>query len=680
MQSIDDIIIKSINPFDNIYYPHVTDIYNNSESSLTYIHQENFTKIETLLTQVSQDHLTRSILITGNSGCGKTYLLNQLKNKLSYKVFFVNVPPFAKRDSIWRRVLRYTVDNLIKNKTDKNNLKSPLFLYLSATKTDKDNLLGFLRNEKQKFINKLKEKYKKVTIHNPDDFFGVLYELTNPELYDLACKYMRGDALTEESLASLGVEKSINTETTARETLKNLSLIFCEIQPIILCFNQIESIAKLPNGEIDLDALLKVNAKIREDNKNFLIVISINTHTLQQHQELLTKSYPHSIDQTIKLENVGLAQAELTIGSRLEILHKKANYTPNSLLYPFNRQLLEKAFPIGKITFRDIAICGHNLFNSYKKWLLNQKRTDFVYSQENQSQLETISYFKVRWYEEFSSIQRQIKSIPQLSSTELTQMLQDALLALQMEEVKICLFIRSKYASYSLSYKLPKANRSIGIVWTEDANLESFFYVMEACRKILEKNQSLKLYLLRSQPLGNNDSKGYKVYKDIFVKSSHHYIIPDLHSVHYLATYHSLVKTAREDDLVIGNQIISIHDLQALLNTTNILADCSLLQNLGIIAKSETTNQDESGDLNAFKPMKKQIIFKEAKDYILNLVATQFCLSRQVLLQKAVIVFPHAGDLQLDGLIQQLCWENKIKILSSKADPSMQLVMLFPKK
>ncbi|NET70335.1 MAG: DUF2225 domain-containing protein [Sphaerospermopsis sp. SIO1G2] len=133
-------------------------------------------------------------------------------------------------------------------------------------------------------------------------------------------------------------------------------------------------------------------------------------------------------------------------------------------------------------------------------------------------------------------------------------------------------------------------------------------------------------------------------------------------------------------DLVIGNQIISIHDLQALLNTTNILADCSLLQNLGIIAKSETTNQDESGDLNAFKPMKKQIIFKEAKDYILNLVATQFCLSRQVLLQKAVIVFPHAGDLQLDGLIQQLCWENKIKILSSKADPSMQLVMLFPKK
>ncbi|WP_353931482.1 ATP-binding protein [Okeanomitos corallinicola TIOX110] len=678
MQSIDDIILMNVNPFDNVYCSHVVN-NSNSESNITYLHQETFIKIEILLSQISQDHITRTVLITGNSGCGKTYLLTRLKNQLSHKACFVNIPPFAKRDSIWRRILRYTVDSLVKRQN--NNQPSPLLLHLLKVKEEKDTILGFFRTEKQKFINRLKEKYKKVNIYNSDDFFGILYELINPELYDLSCQYLRGEDLTAESLQSLGVEKSINTETAAREILTNFGIISCEIQPIILCFNQIESIARLPNGSLDLDALLQVNAKIREDNNNYMMIISICSNRWEEYKDQIQPLYQGDINQKIELKDISLAQAELILGSRLDSIHRQANSLPSSSLYPLNRQVLEKVFPIGRINFRDVIICGRDLFKAYKEWLVkDDKATTFTFYKETQDKLEIISYFKVRWYEEFSRIQQQITRINQLSSTELIQDLQAVLLALQMQEVSTSLFIRSKYASYSLVYKLK--NKNIGVIWTEDPNLESFFYVMEACRKILEKNPSLKLHLIRSQSLGDSQSKGYKVYKDIFVNSKHCYIIPDLHSVHYLATYHSLVRTAREGDLVVGSKIISLKNLQSLIVATKILDNCSLLQDLGIVKKTDviSKNDDSSGDLNTFNPMKKHTELKDAKDYIFNLVITQSCLSRQVLLKNVGCIFPQFSEVQLDGLIQQLCWENKMKIIYPKAHLSSQLVTLFPRK
>ncbi|TAE60678.1 MAG: ATP-binding protein [Nostocales cyanobacterium] len=682
MQSIDDIILRNINPFDNFYCPEFINHNLEEQSTISYLHQETFIKIETLLSQNLQDHITRTALITGDSSCGKTYLLNSLKIKLNYKSFFVKIPPFAKRDSIWRRILRYTVDSLVKPKNEK--ITSPLLLYLSKIKEEKDKLLNFFKSDKQNFISKMKEKYKKVKIHNADDFFSILYELTTPELYELAIRYLRGDDLAAESLKSLGVEKSINTETTARETLTNLSIITCEIQPIIICFYHLESLPKLPNGRLDLDALFQINAKIREDNQNIVIIFSINSHRWQEYQEDIQKLYPESIDQEIELKDVSLAQAELMLGSRLESLHKQAKSLPSSPLYPLNRQFLERSFPIGRMNFRDVSIYGKSVFNAYKKWLLrDEQKTDFNLHKNIQDKLDITYYFKVRWYEEFSQIQQQISKIHKLSSTELIQILQDVLLLFGIKEVATSLFIRSKYASYSLSYQLPNTEQNIGIVWTEDENSESFFYAMEACRKTLEKNPSLKLILIRSQDLSSSQSRGYQVYQDIFLKPQHRYIIPSLDSVHYLATYHSLVKTAREGDLVVGSKVISLRNLQSLIAATRILDDCDLLQDLGIVKNPvniDDKNYDSRGEMNVFKPIKKHIDVKNAKDYIFNLVITQSCLSRQVLLQKAVSVFSHLSELQLDNLIQQLCWENKIKIIDPKAHPSVQLVVLFPGK
>ncbi|WP_016952558.1 ATP-binding protein [Anabaena sp. PCC 7108] len=687
MASIDELILRNTNPFDNIYPTNFWHKQDNSESTIDYIHQEAFVIIETLLNQVSQDSRTRTVLIHGNTGSGKTYLLSRLKRQLNYKACCVHIPPFPQRDSIWRRILRYTVDSLVQ--VVENNQSSVLLLWLSTIKQDvsKDTRLDFWRSDKQKFINKLKEIYKQVNIYDPDVFFGVLYELNNLEVDNLAGKYLRGDNLSEESLQKIGVEKSINTETTARENLANFSKIMADIQPIIICFDQIESIARLPNGSIDLDILFQVNAKIREENQNCLIIISISTHSWEQNKYQIEQSYKDTINQTIELRNISLAQAELLLGSRLHSLHQQADTQPISPIYPLNRQLLETTFTTGRTNLRDVLIYARNVYKAYKEWLAKDDKSDhFSLSKKNQNKkdeyLEFLSYFKVKWREEFSQIQKQITQVSQLSSPELIQFLQEVLLALQIEKVTNPLFIRTKYASYSLSYELQDKSEIVGVVWAEDPNITSFFHVMEACRKTLEKNPSLKLSLIRGESLGNPKSQAYKLYKEIFIGSHHRYITTDLNSVHYLATYHNFVRNAREGDLVIGSKIISLKNLQSLIYTTKILHNCLLLQELGVVKKAHdlATQTNGNNEPTMFKPMNEKNVWKESKDYIFNLIITQHCLSRKVLLKKACNNFPGLKKLQLDGLIQQLCWENKIKVIDSKASPESQLICLFPKK
>ncbi|OBQ44317.1 MAG: hypothetical protein AN484_07565, partial [Aphanizomenon flos-aquae WA102] len=91
------------------------------------------------------------------------------------------------------------------------------------------------------------------------------------------------------------------------------------------------------------------------------------------------------------------------------------------------------------------------------------------------------------WYEKFAKIQQSISKISQLSSPELIKIIEEILIVLQIDQIIYPLFVRTKYSSYSLGYHLTDNSEMLGIIWMEDPNLTSFFHVMEACRKTLEK-------------------------------------------------------------------------------------------------------------------------------------------------------------------------------------------------
>ncbi|WP_413174992.1 ATP-binding protein [Anabaena azotica] len=677
MTSIDEIILRSINPFGNV---RSVNFWNKQqpEPTIDSIHQEAITKIETTLDQVVQDHQTRTIILDGEAGCGKTYLLGRLKKKFNHKAFFVYIPPFPETDRIWRHILRCTVDSLVQ--VPEGQKDSQLLLWVENVLTSikersvkdrifKDDVLDLLRNERGKFINKLRDIYKKagISIYNADVFFGVLHDLTNTELYPLACEWLRGDDLSEDSLKTLGIKKSIDTEESATENLRNFSRIAGDTQPIVLCFDQLESIALLPDGRQNLQALFNVNTIISGQNSNLLIIISIATDTWKQNKSRINESHKDRIDEKIDLKSIDLKQAESLLSSRLCSLHHQAHPQPSSPIYPLTRQYLEEEFPGGKTKPREIIIFGKDVIQQYKQWLAGGRKGEFKpdlkCGGKRDDSSELIADFKLKWRDEFNKVQYQITKIRHFSAPDLIKMLQEALETLQVEGVKYPLFTGTKYASYSLEYKLSDKSRPLGVVWTEDGNMTTFFHVMEACKKAAKKDSTLTLYLIRAEVLGNTKNQGYQSYTAFFTGSPHRHITPHINSVHYLVTYHNLVKDAREGDLVIGSKNLNFKSLQELIRESNILEGCSLLQDLGI-----------------FKKIIPPPELTECKDYLFNLVTTHHFLGRQTLIDNAISSFPTVNEDQINVLIKQLCEENKIQILDPKAKPKSQLICLVPHK
>jgi hypothetical protein len=706
MASIDEIILRSTNPFDNIRSVNFWHEQQQPEPTVDSIHQEAIAAIEATLDQVAQDHRTRTLMLDGDGGSGKTYLLGRVKKAFNHKAFFAYIPPFPQSDHIWRHILRYTVDSMVQVPDGQED--SQLLLWLNGVLSGlkqrsikqrflKDDVLDLLRSDRQKFVNQLKRIYTKAGIYKADNFFGVLHDLTNPELYPLACEWLRGESLSEESLQALKVNISLDDEESAREILANFSRIAGNTQPIVLCFDQLENIAPLPDGSNGFPTLFNINTKIHDENKNFLIIVSTTTNTWKKNENKIDLTHKARIDKKIAIGLINLEQAELLLASRLYSLHHPAKPKPTSSIYPLTSQHLEDEFPGGKTNPGNLLTLGRDIFQEYKQWLFAGRKRAFTpfnsAEQRKDDNSEFLAAFKLKWREEFTKIQQRITKIRYLSSPELIQMLQEALAALQVEDIKTPLLTGTKFASYSLGYKLPGKSEQLGVVWTEDSNMTTFFHVMEACGKEVKKNPSLSLRLIRAEGLGSSNNKGYKRYTEIFTGSRHHRITPNLTSVHYIATYHSLVKDAREGDLVIGGKTLGFKNLQALTRDSKIWQDCPLLEDLGIVHNSRNTSNDSEsntqnrGKTNSVKPqpdlvnvvsIKKELM--EAKEFLLNLVKTQHFMGKQTLIQNTNSQFPKIDDSQIEKLIQQLCQERQIEILDPNAKPESQLICLVPKR
>jgi hypothetical protein len=675
MASIDNVILKSTNPFDNYRSVNFWQPQKQPEPVVESIHQDAIATIEEALDRVVQDHCTRTVMLQGDPGSGKTYLLGRLKKKLNHKAFFVYIKPFPQSDRIWRHILRYTVDSMIQ--VPEGQKDSQLMLWLKSlsaftkhspiVRVVKDNFWELFTSDRKHFINHLKKTYQQAGIYNADNFFGVLHDLTDPELYTSACQWLQGDDLSEESLKELGVKGSIDTEEAASEILANFGRISAETQPIVLCFDQLESIARLPDGSLDLQRLFSVKTKIHDENNNFLVIISITTDTWRQNDSRIDQSHKARLDTQAYLKPISLKDAESLLATRLSPLHRQANPKPNSAIYPLTQEVLRDEFKRGKTNPREALMFGRDVVQEYKKWLADGQQGSFQPTKKKKpdesDRAELLANFKLKWIEDFNKVQQRITKVRQESSPELIQMLQEVLTALQAKEIKTPLLTGTKFASYSLSYKMSGKSERIGVVWTEDQNMGTFFHVMEACRKAIEQNLCQIMYLIRAEGLGKANNKGYKLYTKIFTGSPHHRITPNALSVQYLVTYYDLVKDAREGDFVIRGEPIGLKKLQALIRESEVLHDCPVLQDLEIVPGG------------IIKPPPIDTV----KDFLLNFVITQQFLGRQTLIQNAISQFPDVDESQIDQLIDQLCQENKIQILDPRAKPKSQLVCLVPK-
>ncbi len=658
MATIDEIIQQEVNPFDpvtfktgNFWQEEDSDI----NSTVDSIHQEEIAQITQVVTQVAKDHRTRTVLLMGDVGSGKSYVLKRLKQSLNSKAFFVYIPPFVDSDYIWRHTLRQTVDSLMHKPQGKD--ESQLLLWLKSLFLFKDgSLMKKILGERNLFINNLKSAYPS-GIFQAKEFFGVLFDLANPDLYFTACSWLRGDDLDEEDLKALKVKKSIDSEVKAQGILANLGKISISTYPIVLCFDQVES-KQLPDGSADIQPVFNISTSFHNEQlKNFLIIISIVTNTWKQNSDHIQQSDKDRIEKLVLLKPITLDQAESLWASQLSLLHSQANPKPGSNIYPLSREILESKFPGGRTTPRLTLVLGQKEFLRQKLNIKGHHIHDAVVN-------DVVASFKLLWEQEIKKTEQKVTKICHFSEPELISMLSRTLAALQVKEIQPKLLPSKAFASYSFAYRDADKNRRIGLIWAENPST-SFFHTMNACQKVLEEKQCQLLYLIRAEGPGKANSKGYKTYKKIFLDEvSNRHIKPDLESVHYLATYDRLVNSVHSQELVVAGETIKLNELETLVRNAEVFRDCRLLQDLGIYPPKNGNN--------------KPTLVKE-KEFLLNFIKVNHLVARKVVAQNIISQFPKLDDLQMEQLFQELCQENLIRILDASVPLDEQIICLVPK-
>ncbi|MFP5272035.1 AAA family ATPase [Coleofasciculus sp.] len=678
MTPIDQIIRQEINPFDPVTFQTGNFWQERQDQAITVdsIHQSVITQIEGVLDQVTQDHYPRTLLLAGDSGSGKSYLLARLKRTLNPKAFFAYIEPWPDSDYIWRHILRQTVDSLMH--VPEGQEDSQLLLWIKSLPALKNSsLMKQLLGEQKKFISDLTASYP-TGLYNPKEFFKVLYHLTNPELQPLACYWLRGDELDEDDLKELGVRRLIDTEDAAQKVLANFGRISASSQPIVLCFDQLDNIPRFPDGSLDLQALFNVNSSIHTRYpQNLLVIISIINSTWHNNKDHIQPAdiTEGRVNGALSLKPITLEQAEALWATRLYPLHQQAEPQPNSPIYPLTRQALEDKFPRGKTNPRYALRLGRQLFQEYKARLVKGEVPVTPKLKQETPPTDPLAAFDLVWRKEFKKTQQKIDRIPKLGSPELIQMLQEILAALQVEGIDPGLLQKTKYSIYSFSYQLSEQTERIGILWSEEANLRSFSYLMKACEKALKQKLCDSLILIRAAQLGQSNNAGYRLFKRIFTGSPHRHITPHLNSVHYLATYHSLVNAALGGDLVVGDLTPNLKELEAFIRESQILHNCTLLQELGIVPADTGNGEAEDKDDELEK------VRQDAKDYLVTLVRNDgMMLGRKTLLENANREYSQLNESQLNPLIDELCQENKLQIpnLNEKLEKQVVCLVMSP--
>ena len=652
MATLAEIIQREVNPFDPVTLKtgnFWTDDKQKNIPTVSSIHQEAIEEIENLLHTVAKDHYTRTLLLMGDSGCGKSYLLSRLKQNFNHQAFFAYIDPCPSSDCIWQHTLRYTVDSLMHAPAEEK--ESQLLLWLKNLANFRDrSLMKQLLGAKGLFILNFRSTYP-TGIFQPKDFFTVLYQLTKPELYFLACDWLRGENLDDQDLHKLGVNTVIDTEESARGILGNFGRISAYNKPIVLCFDQVETY-RHADGSFDISSVFNVNTTLHNSNfKNFLVIISIIRNQFIEQKDNLHQSDLARLEKSVILKQISLAQVEALWSSRLAYLHQQAQPKPKSELEPLKREQLQQQYPGAKANIRDSLALASKLFLAYKT---GQKDI-------NKIEEDLPASFYLLWQQELQKTKDNITRIRQFSSQELINMLQQVALALQVDKVKNK-FLSGKYGSYSFSYKSLEKNRLFGVLWCEEPNLKSFVFAMKACDKAKKQHRSCTFILLRAETVGNTKNKGYQLYKKIFRRFPHRHLQPSLDDVSYLKTYQKLANEAIAGDLVLGSQTISLLQLQSLVCHSQVLAQCDLLKELAILPSKK--------DTAIKKPRQPKV-----NELLLNLAKVHKIIGKQKLIEQASHQLVGIEPKEIEQSLAQLQTEQQIAIVNPHAPLAEQIIM-----
>ena len=676
-RSLKQVIQRSVNPFDPTTFKPGNFWQENPDLALEVdtIHRSVLQAVDTVLERVKADGKTRTVLLTGDSGSGKSHLLGRMKRQFNERACFTYIGPWADSQFIWRHILRNTVDSLLQKPEAAD--ESQLLLWLrSLPALQEQSFLSWVRGKRATFIKALQADFP-TGLYKSKEFFGVLYDLLNPDLYPIAADWLRGDDLDESDLKAIKVKQSVDSDDAAQRLLANFGRISSATLPIVLCFDNLDNIPLLPEKRPDLQALFHVNSTIHNEKlSNFLLLISVITSTWKQNKGSIQPADVARIDQTLALRAITLNQAEALWKLRIVSLHAQVTPEPDTAISPLARDWLEYKFPGGRTLPRNALMLGQQLIEQYQRdGELHLPASQSIPPPPPPAQNQEAN-FALIWHQEFQKVESRVTRILQKSSPELIRALWEVLTALAMADLEAPFLTGTKYSAYSLRYRQPAR---VGIVWSEDRHMTSFYYLMRACERAIEQGRCDRLYLIRAADISQPETKGHQLYRQIFAYANYLHVEPDLASIHYLETYHSLVNAAAGGELVVGRTTPNIEDLQMLVRRTGVLNDCPLLQELEVVPElddaPEETTAEEVSPTRRYRPRSPQ---EAAKQYALNLVATQQFMGLQMLIETLQTQFPALTNGAAQEVVNTLVNGEHLRVLDPNVNLEEQIICLMP--
>ena len=230
------------------------------------VHAAVRTAIADAIGVVARERRAQMVLVTGDPGMGKTHQLAHLRKRSDGQYVCVDVPPL-KDTSPFGHVARYMVQGLaaagvlerllwdvlrqvavavradadehgdddVVERIDDALVGSDRFAMAFRSMAQQDPELGPLLYKRGRRLAPLSTL--------PADFGRVLGRITDREAERAIVDWLRAAELAEEDLALLGLEHGVDTEARAFEVVRALCL--SSQRPVVLCLDQLESIAGL---------------------------------------------------------------------------------------------------------------------------------------------------------------------------------------------------------------------------------------------------------------------------------------------------------------------------------------------------------------------------------------------------------------------------------------------------
>lgn len=280
------------NPFRNGV---VADPWQSNAGDVPEIHNGAFDLCREVLGEVLRDGKTRSVVLYGETGSGKTHLLRRLRaawlgepphdvDPIRPEVVFVAAKLQTSPQHLWRYLRQSLVDDLLRLASDgTSQLERILLRRLAEVRpADADLRLWFewLRGEHpdpadlEATLEGLMERINGQARLGRDPWVVLVHLLLGRHRRD-ANAWLRGDPLPEQALKALGVAPTpddVSPEEQAREVVAALCRLAGPKVSVVFCFDQIEALQVDRGDTAALFAFGKLVMDLFHETQNVLMI------------------------------------------------------------------------------------------------------------------------------------------------------------------------------------------------------------------------------------------------------------------------------------------------------------------------------------------------------------------------------------------------------------------------